>query len=458
MKNKGMKTFIVIWLGQLFSMIGSGLIGFALAVWIYEQTGQATPFALTALFSVLPRILLSPLAGAVSDRRNRKAIMIISDSLSGVVTLVTAFLLLTNNMQIWMVYVISFMGAVFASFQRPAYSASIVMLVPKAQLTRANSMVQMGEAIETILTPILAGALFATIGMRGIIWIDVITYVVAMGILIFVHIPQPENELQVKSEKRSIFKDITFGWHYLAERRGLLWLLFYFASVNFFMNISAVMIGPLVLSFAAPTSLGAAQTIMGVGMLTGSMVMSVWGGPKQKRVRMVIIAIALASLGFIVTGLRPSLLTIGIGLFILTFFIPMGSGPSTALFASKVAPEVQGRVFATRSMISQSIMPLAFVLSGLLADNVFSPLMEEGGRLANTFVADILGTGPGRGVGLMLVCSGILLLIITGAAYASPRIRNIETEIPDAVADKQPLPQSGVTPNEMKKPSPVVNS
>jgi DHA3 family macrolide efflux protein-like MFS transporter len=223
--GKTMRTFFIIWIGQLTSMIGSGLIGFALAVWIYDQTGQATPFALTALFSSLPRILLSPIAGAVTDRWNRKWIMLISDSLSGIITLVTAVLLLTSNMQVWMIYMISFFESVFGAFQQPAYSASIVMLVPKEQLTRANSMIQMGQAIQTILTPILAGALFSTIGMTGIIIIDVVTYLFALFTLIIVHIPQPEAVAEETHEKRSMLKDVVFGWKYLVERRGLFGLL-----------------------------------------------------------------------------------------------------------------------------------------------------------------------------------------------------------------------------------------
>ncbi len=242
--KKSMRTFLIIWIGQLTSMLGSGLIGFALAVWIYDKTGQATPFALTALFGSLPRILLSPIAGAVTDRWNRKWIMLISDSLSGVITLITAVLLLTGNMQVWMIYLISFFESVFGSFQEPAYSASIVMLVPKEQLTRANSMVQMGQAIQSILTPIMAGALFATIGMTGIIIIDVVTYLFALFTLIIVHIPQPEPAAEESQEERSMLKDVVFGWKYLVERKGLLGLLFYFASVNFFLNISGVMIGP----------------------------------------------------------------------------------------------------------------------------------------------------------------------------------------------------------------------
>ncbi len=433
--TKGMRTFFIIWLGQLTSMIGSGLIGFALSVWIFDQTGQATPFALTALFSSLPRILLSPVAGALADRWSRKKIMLISDSLAGVITLVTAVLLLNGNMQIWMVYVISFFESVFAAFQAPAYSASVVMLVPKAQLTRANSMIQLGQALETILTPVLAGALFATIGMRGIIMIDVITYLIALMTLIFVAIPQPDKPKE-KEEKLAIGRDIVFGWRYLAERRGLLGMQLYFAGVNFFANICGVMIGPLVLSFGEATNLGVAQSVMGLGMLGGSLIMSMWGGPKKKKINAVIGFIFLAALGFLVAGLQPALGYVSAGVFILVFFIPFASGPSSAIFAAKIAPEVQGRVFATNGMIAQSMMPLAFILSGVLADNVFNPLLVEGGALADTFVGRLLGVGPGRGIGLMMICSGLLMLIISVIAYANPHIRNVETEIPDVLPDE----------------------
>ena len=451
--RKGMKTFFIIWFGQLSSMIGSGLIGFALAVWIFEQTGQATPFALTGLFAILPRVLLAPVAGALTDRWNRKKIMLISDSLSGVVTVVTALLLLTGQMEVWMVYLISFMGAIFASFQQPAYSASIVMLVPKDQLTRANSMVQMGGSISDILTPLLAGILFTTIGMQGIILIDVVTYLIALTTLILVHIPQPDKPVGEAERKLSVFEDVVFGWHYLAQRRGLLGLLFYFAVVNFMANISSATIGPLVLSFNSATSLGAVQTVMGVGMLGGSLLMSIWGGPKKRMIHSVIGFIALASVGFWVAGFRPSLTYISAGLFILMFFIPFASGPSSAIFAAKVAPDVQGRVFATRSMISLSMMPFAYVLSGVLADQVFNPWLVEGGALASTFVGRWIGVGAGRGIGLMMICSGLLLMAASGIAFANPRIRNIESEIPDAIPvqagdDRQEAPAAQDTSSE----------
>lgn len=443
MKNntKGMRTFLTIWLGQLMSMIGSGLIGFALAIWIFEETRQATPFALTALFSTLPRIALSPIAGAVADRWNRKKIMLIADSLSGLITLTVAILLLRGEMQVSIVYIVSFVGSVLASFQAPAYSASIVMLVPKEQLTRANSLVQTGEAIETIITPLLAGALVVATGMRGIIMIDIATYLFALLTLIFVHIPQPEKTIEADT-KPSIFKDIAFGWHYISERRGLLGLLIYFALVNFFMNISAILVGPLVLSFSSAASLGFTQTIMGMGMLAGSLLLSIWGGPKRNRVLAIIGFIALSSLGFFIGGLQPQMVWVGTGLFVLMFFVPFGSGTSAAIFAAKVQPEVQGRVFAMRGMISQSVMPIAFVLSGVLADRVFNPLLVAGGPLAETIVGRTLGVGPGRGIGLMMIISGMIVIVISLLAYANPRIRNIEVEIPDAVPDTTALQES----------------
>jgi MFS family permease len=248
-------------------------------------------------------------------------------------------------------------------------------------------------------------------------------------------------------------KDIVFGWRYLVDRRGLLGLLFYFAGVNFFANLCAVMIGPLVLSFGAATNLGVAQSVMGAGMLAGSLLLSVWGGPKEKKINAVIGFIFLSAFGFLVAGFQPSLTYVSVGVFILMFFIPFASGPSSAIFAAKVAPEVQGRVFATRSMIAQSMMPLAFILSGIMADNVFIPLLLEGGALADTFVGDWLGVGPGRGIGLMMICSGLMLLVISVIAYANPRIRNVETEIPDAVPEE---PEDAIAVEKKERqPSPV---
>ena len=429
-----MNTFLVIWIGQLISMLGSGLTSFALGVGIYDQTRQATPFAITILLGSLPRVFLLPFAGSIADRFNRRVIMILSDTFSACLTLSIFLLLRAGNLQLWHVYIIAVLSSIFSAFQEPAYSASISMIVPKEKLGRANGMLQMGQALTSVLTPMLAGALFVWIGFNGIIAIDFVTFLFAVGALMFVHIPQPQRAPEHKDS--NLFQDMAFGWKYLRERGGLFGLLLYYAMVNFLLNWSIVLLIPMVLSAFSADTLGIIQSVMGIGMLAGSIVMSAWGGPKR-RIPAVIVFITVAMAGYILAGLRADPYFIGAGIFILMFFIPLASGNSQVVFQSKVAREAQGRVFSIRSAIAQSMMPIGFLTAGPLADNVFEPLMRSGGALANTFIGQMLGTGAGRGVGLMFILSGVVAIVVSALAYANPRIRNVEDELPDA------LPESG---------------
>ena len=429
-----MKKFLVIWIGQVISILGSGLTSFALGVWIFEQTGQATPFALTVLFGNLPRILLSPIAGSLADRWNRRWLMILADSGDALVTLGVVILLMFGNLQIWQIYLIALLSAVFAAFQEPAYTASITMLVEKKDLARANGLVQMSEALEMLVAPLLAGVLFVAIGLHGIILIDFITYFFAVGALLLIQIPQPRLSAEDAGQKSSFVQDFIFGWRYLKIRTGLLGLLIYFALVNFLLNLSGVLMGPLVLSFAPASTLGLVEMVSGAGMLAGSILMSAWGGP-QRRIQGVFGFIALGAFGLLITGLRANAFFPSAGLFLLLFCVPLASGLSQAVFQSKVAADVQGRVFAMRAMISRSMMPLAFLLAGPLADFVFEPMMRPGGGLARTFAGNMLGTGAGRGIGLIFAISGIVLIGASTLAYSSPRIRLVEYELPDAVLE-----------------------
>lgn len=449
-----MRTFLIIWLGQLISIIGSGLTSFALGVWIFDRTGQATPLALTVLFGNLPRILLMPIAGSLADRWNRRWVMILADAGDALVTLIVLVGLTFGQLEIWHVYLIALASATFAAFQEPAYTASITMLVPKKDLARASGMVQMGQAAETLVSPLLAGVLFVAIGLNGIILIDFLTFLFAIGTLFLIRIPQPELAPEDRGGRGLFWRDAVYGWRYLRQRSGLFGLLLYFALVNFFLNLSAVLMIPLVLILATPAVLGLVQTVAGVGMLAGSLVMSAWGGP-ERRIRGVIGFITLASVGLLVAGSGAHAVFVGVGLFVLMFCIPLASGPSQAIFQSKVAPEAQGRVFAIRGMISRSMMPLAFLLAGPLADRVFEPLMRQGEGLANSLVGALVGAGPGRGIGLIFLLSGLALIAASAMAYAYPRIRLIEAELPDAILDDaeevgektaEPLPGAAVQP------------
>lgn len=433
-----MKTFLVIWLGELISMIGSGLTSFALAVYIYQKTGQATPFALTVLFGNLPALVLLPVAGSLADRFNRRWIMILSDLGAALVTLGALIVLLAGDLQIWHIYLLAFFGAVFGAFQEPAYTASTVMLVPKEQLSRANGMVQMGQALQSIIVPVAAGFLFVAIGLKGIVVIDFVTFFFAIGALLAVRIPQPRvaEEQTQESNGKKLRSDIAFGWRYLRARTSLLGLLLYFAMVNFLLNFSAVLASPLVLSNYPASVLGVVQMVIGLGMLAGGIAMSVWGGPKTgRKIPYVIGFIGLSMLGLIVAGLRPGAVFVASGLFILLFMVPLASGLSQAIWQVKVAPDVQGRVFSIRAMISRSMMPLAFLLAGPLADYVFEPLMSSSGTLAATFIGSLLGVGAGRGIGLIFVLSGLTGVLVTILVYANAHIRNLEDELPDAVGE-----------------------
>ncbi len=432
-----MRTFLIIWAGQLISMIGSGLTSFALGVWIFQQTKQATPFALTVFIGTVPRLLLAPLAGSLADRWNRRRLMILADTGSALVTLAATLLLVSQNLQIWHIYLIALADAVFGAFQEPAYTASITMLVPKKDLARASGLGQLSQALEMLIAPVLAGVLFGLIGLRGIILIDFLTYFFAVGALLFVKIPQPEvaAERGATQPRNRVWADMSFGWRYLRARPGLFGLLLYFALVNFTLNLATVLTGPLVLAQHSAGMLGAVQMALGIGMLAGSIAMSTWRGPRRRSVG-VIGFIALGSLGLLITGLNPAVIFPAAGLFVLVFAVPLAAGPSQAIFQSKVAPEVQGRVFAMRSMISRSMMPLAFLLAGPLADQVFEPLMRPGGALAGS-VGAVLGTGAGRGVGLMFVLAAVVLAGASLLAYLNPRIRNVEAELPEAVGEER---------------------
>lgn len=457
MKNspQGMKTFYTIWLGQVVSMLGSGLTSFGLAVWIFDQTGQATPFALTVLFGNLPALLLSPVAGVMVDRWNRRLILIVADVASAVITLIIFFLFATGQLTIPLIYLTVALSSVFGAFQEPAYAASVTMLVPKAQLARANGLVQMQQAIQMLVSPLLAGVLFVSIGLRGIMIVDLVTFLFAVGALLLVHIPQPkQREETAVSPKTTIRQDITFGLRYLLERRGLFYLLLFFSVVNFFMNFAMVLLGPLVLSTFSASAFGAVQTVSGVGMMLGSILMSAWGGPKR-RIAPLIGFTAVAALGLIIAGIRPSIWLIGAGLFIMLAAVPFGSSLSQVIFQMKVEPEVQGRVFSMRGMVSRSMMPLAFVLAGPLADQIFEPLMQPDGLLGASLVGQLLGAGDGRGIGLLMVLSGGLLIVSALLAYSNPRIRHLEEELPDlaVVEDEGAGGETAVSPPETLTPA-----
>ncbi len=421
---KNMRTFTTIWIGQLISLLGSGLTSFALGVWIYSQTGKATPFAITVLFGSLPPILLAPLVGSVADRFSRKKIILLADTGAALITLAAFWLYTNGQLQIWNIYLIALLGSTFSAFQEPAFAASIVMLVPKKDLQRANGMANMASALGGLISPILGGLLVAIIGLDGIMMIDFITYFAALFTMLFSHLPMP-----IRSEDEQTgggWKTAMAGWHYLRVHSGLLKLIIFFAVVNFMLNFASVLTGPLVLSTASSEALGMVYSIGSLGMLLGSILLSSWGGPKRNKIRTILIFTILNGLGLGLTGIHSSPIVIAIGFFVMLFFVPLVSGTSQAIFQLLVPPDLQGRVFAMRSMISRSIMPLAFLTAGPLADRVFEPLMQVNGALGRSWIANLIGAGAGRGIGLLFLLCMLGELAAIAWAWSNKSLRALD--------------------------------
>ena len=440
--SSGMRTFGVIWFGQLVSTIGSGLTSFALGLWVYEQTGSATLYAFNLLALLLPNVLLSPLVGALVDRWDRRRIMILADTGAGFVTLTLALLFFSGRLAVWHIYVAIFTSAAFSSFQWPAYSAATTLLVPKKHLARAGGMVQMGQSLSRLLTPAIAGALFATGGLGSLILIDFVTFLFAVATLLLIRIPRPKRSAVATAVKGSLLREGLYGWTYIKARPGLMGLLLAGASWNLLWGIANAVLVPMVLELYSPDVAGYVSSVIGSGLLTGTLVMSIWGGPR----RLVLGAlVSLIASGFfaILLGLRPSLALIAIGCFGVHLAVPLYSASSQAIWQRKVQPDLQGRVFAARRMVLLSMTPMAYLIGGPLADRVFEPLMMEGGALASV-LGPVMGVGPGRGAGLQILLMGVLITLISLAFFSRPHIRNVESEIPDAVEDQEQVGEGGV--------------
>jgi DHA3 family macrolide efflux protein-like MFS transporter len=427
----GLMRFGVVWIGQFVSLLGSAMTWFALTIWAYQVTGQATALALIGFFSFGPAILLSPIAGAFVDRWDRKRVLVLSDLSAGLATLVILVLYATGRLEMWHLYVVGLCEGVFQAFQYPAYSAAVTMMLPKEQYARAGGMVELAGSASGILAPMLAGALLGAIGVAGIMAIDLVTLLFAVATLLRVRVPQPPPSQEGRAARGSIWKESTYGLRYIVERRGLLGLQLLFAGGNLADYGGFVLFAPMILARTGSSELvlGSVQSAGAAGALVGGLLLSIWGGPKR-RIHAVLLGWGLASLGMVLMGLgRSPIVWIAAGFFY-TLFEPIVDGADQAIWQAKVAPDVQGRVFGTQLLISHATLPVAMLLAGPLADHLFEPAMMPGGSLAGTY-GWLVGVGPGAGMALMIVLAGILGGLVPLLGYAVRGVRDVEVILPD---------------------------
>ncbi|MEL4897146.1 MFS transporter [Crocosphaera sp. Alani8] len=424
-----MPTFFLIWFGQMVSTIGSYMTVFALTIWVWDSTNSATALTLVGFFSQLPRIFVTPVAGIIVDRVNRKYLMLIGDLMAGVCTIAVAVLYIEGSLQIWHLYLVVAVYSGFGQVQSLAYSTSIALMVPKENYTRAESMVAAVNYGSAIISPALAGRLYPVIGLQGIIAIDLITFVVALCTLFLAKIPQPNFTNNEVSE--TMVEQLTFGLRYIVERPSLVAMVIAFSLFAMANDVGKAIYSPMILARSGGSSevLGNVTAAAGIGGVLGGILLSFWGGFSRRINGML--------LGFMGTGLFKSIMGIGQAAtvwmgshFFASLNIPLFYSSSNSIWYSKVPPKLQGRVLGADQTIGLIIASGATLIAGPLADQVFEPAMQSGGLLASMF-GGVFGSEAGSGIALLYTLTAVWMFFVGLGGYAFQTLREVEVRLPD---------------------------
>ncbi len=429
----GMFAFFVIWATQLISVLASSMTQFALTIFMFQQTQSVTAMGLLQVFFITPFLIISPIAGVMVDRYNRKLMMAISDIAAGVATIFILYLSFTGQLEYWHLYIAAAFNGVGNAFQWPAYSAAITTMVPKDQLGRVNGLMTLMEAGPGVFAPMLAGALLPLVTLTGILVFDVVTFGIAVLALLFVFIPQPARTVEGAEAQGSMLKEAAYGFKYIFARPSLLGLQLTFFAGNLFAGIAGTLVAPMLLARTGSDTLifGSVQSAGAVGGIVGGIIMSAWGGTKRK-VHGVLAGWFLSGLvGMVLFGFAQGLIMWSISMALYTSLIPWINGSNQAIWQVKVAPDLQGRVFSARRLIAWLTNPISPIIAGFLADGVFEPAMLSGqGFLVNTF-GSWVGTGIGSGMSLLMIFCGFAAMIVGLTGYFIPAIHNAESILPD---------------------------
>ncbi len=428
MTSYNMRTFYILALTQVFSMVGSAMTNFAIGVWVFTETGNATPIVLTAFFTWLPPVFLNSFAGVLADCFSRKKLIILSDAAQAIPTLLLALAFLTNQFELWQLYAAAFVQSLFGLVQGPSISASVTMLVPDSQRNRANAILVVSNSAAGLLAPLTGGALYALIGVAGVIFVDLATFIVAVLVIAFIHIPQPQQTAESSTVNGSMWQEMRGGLQFLLQKRGILTLSLYFMFLNFITNGVFVLRTPYILSLVNDEKLlGILLTIASIGLVTGGLITMVWQGTKQ-RIHTIMPALALGAVALILFGIVRTPMALGLVGFVMMLPYKMSNALLSTIMQAKVPPDMQGRVFSFTGQLSLFAMPITYLLTGPLIDNYLEPAV--GGPHWH-WVAPLVGNMPGAGMGLYIVICGAVWLIGTLFVYALPVVRNMETNLPN---------------------------
>ena len=423
-KETGFTKFIIIWLGELISNIGSGMTIFGLGVYVWQLTHSAVDVSMVEMAALLPMILLSPAAGVFADRFDRRLLMLLGDIVSAFGLIAMLVLMNTGYIQVWQICLCVGFGSAFTALLDPAYKATITDLLTEDEYVKASGMVSIASSSKFLISPIIAGFILAVSSIEVIFTIDILTFIVTVVAILSVR-----KSLAVKSQVKkqmNFFKDLKEGWQIILESKGVMQLIVLVSILLFYIGFIQVLSKPMILSFASEKITGILQSVVACGMLVSSIMIGS-GILKSKYVKVMVVSFIVSGITMAGFGATTSIPVIIISGFLFFASLPYATASIDVLIRKSIDNEKQGRVWGLISLISQLGYIVAYILAGILADYVFNPALKEGGVLANT-VGKIIGTGETRGIGFLVIIAGLGLVITALFVSKSKSIRKLETQ------------------------------
>ncbi len=416
-KLKEMKAFLLLWLTQSFSALGSAMTAYALVIWSYSQEGSALVTALLMVCSYAPYVLCSIFAGALSDRWNKKKTMLVCDTLSAVMTLITLLLLKSGTLCIWHLYVLNALNGLMNTVQQPASEVAVTSLLPRKYYQKVGGIRYISNSMNTILVPVLTTAVMGLLGLDAVIFFDLLTFVTAfVCLLLFIRLPQQEDS---GGKKESLLHSAKEGLRYLRDNRGIFHLILFLASVNLVASLYNAAFPAMMLSRegAGETAMGTVNTVIGIGTLAGSLLASSLKAPKNR------VKVICGTMLFSLTS-ENLLLAFGrtlpvwcLGGFLGWIVVPVMSTNLDAILRLNVPAEIQGRVYAARNTFQFFTIPLGYFLGGFAVDSIFEPLMAA--QSQSSLLVRCFGSGKGSGAAMFFA-----VLAMLGAAFCLTARRN----------------------------------
>lgn len=392
-----MKSYLLLWGTQSFSGLGSAMTSYALVIWSYTQRESALMTALLMVSSYAPYVLFSIFAGALSDKWNKKAVMLVCDTAAALTTVVMLFLMQAGCLQIWHLYLINGLNGLMNTIQQPASEVAVTRLLPRKYYQRVGGMRYLANSLNSILTPVIATAVLGLAGMGAVVAFDLFTFGVAFLTLAFgIQIPEEE---ETKS-KEKVLTTAREGLRYLSRERGIFGLILFLAAINLVASLYEAAFPAMLLSREGGSEkvLGMVNAVIGIATLAGSVLSSLLKAPKS-RVRVICnsLLFSMSTENFLLAFGRTPLVWC-VGGFLGWVCIPLMNTNLDAIMRLRVPDNMQGRVYAVRNSLQFFTIPLGYFMGGFLVDRVFEPFMAL--QAQESILSAMFGTGKGSGAAL----------------------------------------------------------